>query len=420
MHIAWFVLVGSVLIVMAFSGHLVKRLPLSPAIIYLGVGALIGPLGGSLLQVSPERSTPAVELLTEVAVLITLFTVGLRLRVPFSWAAWAVPLRLATGGMVITTAGIAMLGWLLLDLPWQAALLLGAILSPTDPVLASEVQLRHPGDRDNLRFSLTAEGGLNDGTAFPGVMLALGLMGLHEVGEWGWRWLAVDVMWAISAGLVLGWACGHMVGRAVHRLRQSGHPLEAEEFLAFGMIALVYGAALLIQAYGFLAVFAAGASLSHCERSLRADKTSHPDGAHSSRLIHFSAQSEHLAEVAVVLVIGASLASISWDWVTVAFALLVMTVARPLSVLATVPRRLLPGHQRALVAWFGIRGVGSVYYLAYAIDHGVDGAVARTLTSAVMIAITLSIVAHGISATPLMARYMRRRTMEESEEDPLS
>lgn len=407
MHIAWFVLVGVVLIAMAFSSHLVKRLPLSPAILYLGVGALIGPLGASMLDLSPQDSMPWLELLTEVAVLITLFTVGMRLRVPFSLSAWAVPLRLATAGMVVTTTCIALIGWLLLDLPWPALLLLGAILSPTDPVLASEVQIRHPDDRDGLRFSLTAEGGLNDGMAFPGVMLALGLMGLHEIGDLGWRWLAVDVVWAVSSGLLLGWLCGYAVGRAVHALRQSGHPLEAEEFLAFGVIALVYGAALLVHAYGFLAVFAAGAALAHCERSLRADKTPHQDGAHSSRLIHFSAQSEHLAEVAIVLVIGASLASVDWDWTTALFALLVMVVARPVSVLATVPLRLMAQPQRQLVAWFGIRGVGSVYYLAYAINRGIDGSAARTLTSAVMIAIFMSILAHGITATPLMGRYMK-------------
>lgn len=409
MHIAWFVLVGAVLIAMAFSNHLVKRLPLSPAILYLGVGAVVGPLGVRMLDLSPQDSMPWLELLTEVAVLITLFTVGMRLRAPLSLSAWAVPLRLATVGMVITTASIALIAWLLLDMPWPASLLLGAILSPTDPVLASEVQVRHPEDRDGLRFSLTAEGGLNDGTAFPGVMLALGLMNLHDIGDLGWRWLAVDVVWAVPAGLALGGLCGYAVGRAVHALRQSGHPLEAEEFLAFGVIALVYGAALLIHAYGFLAVFAAGAALAHCERSLRADKTPHQDGAHASRLIHFSAQSEHLAEVAIVLIIGASLASVSWHWPTVAFALLVMAVARPVAVLATVPVRLMAPPQRRLVAWLGIRGVGSVYYLAYAINHGIDGTAARTLTSAVMITIFVSILAHGITATPLMGRYMKRK-----------
>ncbi|RZL04140.1 MAG: sodium:proton antiporter [Rubrivivax sp.] len=409
MQIAWFVLVGTVLIVMAFTNHLVKRLPMSPAIVYLGVGALIGPLGVRMLNVSPLDSMAWLEVLTEVAVLVTLFTVGLRLRVPFSLSAWAVPLRLATVGMVITTAGIAAVGWLLFDLPWPALLLLGAILSPTDPVLASEVQIRHPDDRDGLRFALTAEGGINDGAAFPVVMLALGLMGLHDIGDMGWRWLTVDVLWAVVSGVGLGWLCGLVVGRSVHALRQRGSPLEAEEFLTCGVIALVYGAALLIHAYGFLAVFAAGGALARTERSLRADKTAKPDGAHSSRLIHFSAQTENLAEVAIVLVIGASLASVNWTWQTVAFALLVMMVVRPLSVLATVPPGLMAWPQRRLLAWFGIRGVGSVYYLAYAVNHGVDGSTARALTNAVMITICVSILAHGISATPLMVHYMKKR-----------
>lgn len=409
MQIAWFVLVGVVLIVMAFTSHLVRRLPMSPAIVYLGVGALIGPLGVRMLDFSPLDSMAWLELLTEVAVLVTLFTVGLRLRVPFSLSAWSTPLRLATAGMVITTAGIALVGWLLLDLSWPALLLLGAILSPTDPVLASEVQIRHPHDRDQLRFALTAEGGINDGAAFPVVMLALGLMGLHDIGELGWRWFSIDLVWAVVSGLALGWLCGLAVGRSVHALRQRGTPLEAEEFLTCGVIALVYGAALFIHAYGFLAVFAAGGALALTERSLRADRTPTPDGAHSSRLIHFSAQTENLAEVAIVLLIGASLTAVHWTWPTVVFALLVLTVVRPLSVLATVPPRLMAWPQRHLLAWFGIRGVGSMYYLAYAVNHGVDGSTAQTLTNAVMITVCVSILAHGISATPLMVRYARQR-----------
>ncbi|AKJ30254.1 cation:proton antiporter [Caldimonas brevitalea] len=409
MLIPWFVLVGAVLIVMAFSSRWVQRLPLSPAILYLGVGALVGPLGANMLSVEPMRHAAQLELLTEIAVLITLFAVGLRLRIPFSLAEWAVPIRLATLGMVLTTALTALVAWALLGVPWTAALLLGAILAPTDPVLASDVQIHEPGDRDRVRFSLTAEGGVNDGTAFPAVMLALGVMGLHEIGAYGWRWVLVDVVWAVGAGLLLGWLCGKLVGRAVLRLRGTGHSLESEEFLVFGVIALVYGIALAIKAYGFLAVFATGAALTHTEMCNRVEPADAPDAAHSSRLINFSAQCERLAEVAVVLLIGASLAWVEWEWKTVGFALIVTVLVRPLAVLASVPRRFLSRAQRRLVAWFGIRGVGSVYYLTYAVGHDVDQALAEPVASAALIAIALSILVHGVSSTPLMERYSRRR-----------
>lgn len=409
MLIPWFVLVGSVLIVMAFSTHVVQRLPLSPAMLYLGVGALIGPLGTGLMDIDPLEHPYGQEVLTEVAVLITLFAVGLRLQLPFRWPAWRLPIRLATVGMVVTCALITLIGWTWLALPLGAAVLLGAVLSPTDPVLASDVQIQEPGDRDVVRSTITAEGGLNDGTAFPAVMLGLGLLGVHEIGDWGWRWWAVDVLWAVPAGLGIGWLCGMVTGHGMAWLRRRGHPLESEEFLVFGLIALAYGLALLLKAYGFLAVFAAGAALARIER-LRRDARPDPnvDASHSSRLDNFAGQCERLAEVAVVLLIGATLSWVQWRWDLVLFALAVLFVVRPLTVYLLIRRDDVGEHQRRLIAWFGIRGVGSVYYLTFALGFGVDPAWAHPLASAVFLTIAASIVLHGVTATPLMERYYRR------------
>lgn len=410
MLIPWFVLVGGVLILMAFSSHLVQRLPLSPAILYLGVGALVGPLGIQLLRADLWVHHHAVEVLTEVAVLITLFAVGLRLQLPMRWAVWRLPVRLATLGMVVSTLLIAALGYYALALPLGAAVLLGGILAPTDPVLASDVQVHDPGDRDKVRLSLTAEGGLNDGMAFPAVMLGLGLLGVYEIGDAGWRWLAVDVVWAVGAGLLLGWFSGRWVGLGMARLRAKGHALESPEFLVFGLIALAYGLALLLKAYGFLAVFAAGAGLAQVEKQ-RPDMAADPDtdASHSSRLDDFAKQAERLAEVAVVLLIGATLSWIRWRWELVGFALAVLFLVRPLMVLLVVGRDEVSAHQRRLIAWFGIRGVGSVYYLAFAMGYGVDPAWGEPVIAAVLVTIAASIVLHGVSATPLMNMYRQRR-----------
>lgn len=407
--VPWFVLVGVVLIAMAFSSHFVQRMPLSPAIVYLCVGALIGPVGVQLLHVDPLLQTHRVELLTEVAVLITLFAVGLRLHLPFRWSEWRLPVRLASLAMLVTTTLITLAAVLLLDLPPAAALLLAAILAPTDPVLASDVQIQEPGDRDKVRVAITAEGGLNDGAAFPLVMLALGLLGLHPIGTLGWRWIAVDLVWAVSAGLGLGWACGVLTGIGVRKLRASGHVLESEEFLVFGLIALTYGLALLLHAYGFLAVFAAGVALKRSEQRESDDPDPAIDASHTDRLSNFSGKVERLAEVAVVLLIGAALAWVRWDAAVLAFAVVVLAIARPLAVLAVSPGSGMSGSQRRLVAWFGIRGVGSVYYMSFAAGLGLDRAWSHTLASAVVVTIALSIVVHGVSATPLMARYRRRR-----------
>ncbi len=170
----WFLLVGALLVTMALSSSVVRRLPLSPAMLYLAVGIGIGPDGAGWLHVDLIESAAIVELLAEIAVLVTLFSVGMRLPLPQKWRSWRTPIRLATLGMVVTTALGTVAAMWVLDLPWQAALLLAAIMAPTDPVLASDLQIRKPSDRDAVRLTLTAEGGINDGSAFPAVMLALG------------------------------------------------------------------------------------------------------------------------------------------------------------------------------------------------------------------------------------------------------
>lgn len=244
-----------------------KRLPLTTSLLYLVVGILLGPFFLGLIQFDPVQEPALLEKVTEVAVVISLFTTGLKLRLPLSDKGWRLPLRLALVSMTITVGLVALIGVVGLNLPLGAAVLLGAIVAPTDPVLASDVQSEHPWDVDSLRFGLTGEAGLNDGTAFPFVMLGLGLLGLHEIGEFGWRWLALDVLWASAGGLGVGGVLGTLVGRLVLYLRgEHKEAVGTDDFLALGLIAFSYGSALLIGAYGFLAVFAAGIALRRIER----------------------------------------------------------------------------------------------------------------------------------------------------------
>ena len=206
----WSVLVGLLLIVMALAATVLSRLPLSTAMLYLAVGAAVSPWGLGWTGFGPFTSTVLMEHLTEAVVLVSLFTAGLKLSHGLRDRRWLLPVRLATASMLVTVGCITLAGWALLGLPLGAAVLLGGLLAPTDPVLASDVQVQEPGDRDQLRFALTGEGGLNDGTAFPFVMLGLGLLGLHDLGPFGWRWFAIDLVWAVAAGLAvgagLGWA----------------------------------------------------------------------------------------------------------------------------------------------------------------------------------------------------------------------
>src|SRR5688572_26098175 len=162
----WFIAAGLVLVLMALAGSWVKRIPLSSAVIYLVVGAVVGPLGIGLLVVDPVAHAPAVEVVSEIAVIVSLFTAGLKLRLPLRDREWRIAVRLASLSMVITVGLVTLVGVVALGLPLGAAVLLGAILAPTDPVLASDVQLSHAHERDRVRFTLTGEAGLNDGTAF--------------------------------------------------------------------------------------------------------------------------------------------------------------------------------------------------------------------------------------------------------------
>jgi sodium/hydrogen antiporter len=264
----WSVVIGLLLIFLALSGTVLSRLPLSTAMLYLGVGALVSPWGLDLMRFDMAQHTLLLERLTEIIVLVSLFTAGLKLSPGLKDRSWVLPLRLALASMVVTVLAIAAIAYVFLDLPPGACILLGGILAPTDPVLASDVQVSHPGDRDRLRFALTGEGGLNDGTAMPFVLLGLGLLGLHEVGELGWRWLLVDGLWSSLAGLGSGALLGLAIGKLVLYLRREHQEaVGLDDFLAMGLVALSYGAALLVHANGFLAVFAAGVALRHLEQS---------------------------------------------------------------------------------------------------------------------------------------------------------
>ncbi|MDB5965922.1 MAG: sodium/proton antiporter, family, partial [Polaromonas sp.] len=244
------VIVGLVLIAMTMGRSFISRLPLSAAMLYLCVGVAIGPWGLGLLRLDPFKDAQLLERLTEVAVLISLFTAGMKLELPLRDRRWRIPLQLASVSMLITVGLITAIGVFVMGMSPGAAVLLGAILAPTDPVLASDVQVANPGDRDRLRFGLTGEGGLNDGSAFPFVMLGLGLLGMHELGAGGWRWWTVDVLWAVSGGLGFGYLMGMLVGRAILYLRvRHQEALGSDEFISLGLIALTYGLALLLQTY---------------------------------------------------------------------------------------------------------------------------------------------------------------------------
>ena len=427
----WFLLVGGLLLARGLTSSMLKPLPVTPAIIYLAVGLLVGPTVLNLFHFNPLKQSALLEVLTEVAVLISLFSAGVKMPVPVSFARWRTPILLASVSMAVSVGLVAAFAYYLLGLPLGAGVLLGAILAPTDPVLATDVQIRHPGDRDQLRFTLTCEAGMNDGSAFPFVMLGMGLLGLHEIGEIGLRWALVDVLWATAAGIAIGVFCGAALARLGWKLRGAppGHKL-MDDFLGLGLIGVVYGLSVLVDAWGFLAVFFAAVALRQTEVKLAAAARDYPDRPPtggieqtaanasadsepaptvSARSLIFKEHLERLSELMLILLLGGTLFLDSWTWRAVGLALFLFLVARPVSVLAGLLGTRTSWPIRGMVGWFGVRGIGSLYYLMYAIEHGLPEALALELIQLTLIAVSLSILVHGTSVKPLMGLFWRHR-----------
>lgn len=427
----WFLLVGGLLLTRGLTASLFKNMPVTPAMVYLAVGLLVGPTVLNFFHFNPLKESALLEVLTEVVVLISLFSAGVKMPVPVKLALWRAPMMLASVSMVASVGLIAAFAYFALDLPLGAGILLGAILSPTDPVLATDVQTRHPGDRDQLRFTLTCEAGMNDGSAFPFVMLGLGLLGLHDLGDSGMRWVLVDVLWATAAGIAIGVAAGMALARWGRKLRRLT-PTQTlmNDFLGLGLIGVVYGLSVMVDAWGFLAVFFAAVALRQTElKQLSADlqNPAHlPEAGTSAALpvtlpeaaavVTISEQSlvfkehlERLSELMLVFLIGGSLFIDSWSWRAVALALFVFAVVRPVSVMTGLMGSRTSWTIRGLTGWFGVRGIGSLYYLMFAIQHGLPEDLALELIQLTLIVVTLSIFVHGTSVKPLMGRFWRFR-----------
>ncbi|MFC9491318.1 cation:proton antiporter [Streptomyces hydrogenans] len=387
--------------------QVVFRRPLSMPMLFLAVGMLAGLW--AVPTVDPVRSRLWVEHATELCVIVSLMGAGLALNRPVGRRGWAGAWRLLGIGMpltiVATTAAALILGW-----PLAPALLLAAVLSPTDPVLAAEVRVGEPtddpDDEDEVRFSLTAEAGLNDGLAFPFVLAALAVAAA-PAGTAGWaaEWFLVDVLVRIAVGVavgvVTGWVLGWMFFRARPRaLRLSEH---MEGFVAIGATFVAYGAAELSRGYGFLAVFVTACTIRAAER----------DHGYHKVLHRFTEQIERLLTVFLLFLLGGylvahGLPSLTWQGALVG-VLLVLAV-RPAAGYAALLGGATGPQERLVTAVYGIRGVGSLFYLAYALGHtGLFAAYADRLWAVVSFTVFLSVFLHGATAAPVIQRLDRLR-----------
>ncbi len=427
--IHWFILIGCLMLARGLAATTISRSPFTSAIVYLFVGLLLGPVALGIFSFDPIKESHLLEVLTEIAVLVSLFSAGVKMPVPITRKRWAPAFRLAFGSMAINVGLVAAFAYYVLNLPLGAGVLLGAILAPTDPVLATDVQVRHADDRDQLRFTLTCEAGMNDGSAFPFVMLGLGLLGAHELGEFGWRWVAFDVIWATAGAIAIGVLGGAALGKLSWMLRGRDPKHEVlDDFVGLGLIAVVYGLCVLFKTWGFLAVFFAGVALRQTELVLAgahkdrqgllvsdADATDPAEESTptvSAESLVFKEHIERLSELTLVLLLGGMVSVQNWNWQTISTAIFLFVVARPLSVMLGLWGSDSSTRVRSIIGWFGVRGIGSIYYLMYAINHGLPKNLAQDLIQITIVVVMLSIIVHGTSVKPLLDKFWPRRKRE--------
>ncbi len=387
----------------------------SAALIYLGLGAV----AAAAIQifdipwVDPFEDEKVIEHVAEVALIFALFSSGLKLDRPLRWREWSSVTRLLVLAMPLTMAGIALFGSQVMGLSLGAALLLGAILAPTDPVLAGDIGVGPPGDEaeHEPNFALTAEAGGNDGLAAP--LVLIGLFVAEESGT-GWlgEWFVADLLYACLAGVAIGVAVGWAAAWSVHVLRD--RELLAPAFDGYHAVAtalILYGVAEAAGGYGFLAVFAGGLAFRRYEH-----------GHELNGRVHAGAeQVEKFMELAAILLLGslltgAGLTAPGWEgWV---LAIVLLVVIRPLSTfLSLIGSQVEGAGGRSFVAWFGVRGVGTLYYAATVIGAGaLSGGEEELVVWTAIACVIVSIIVHGVTGGPALRLLFRDVAEEEQEQ----
>ena len=410
-----FVLFGLGLMLAVSLEKRLGRYWLSLPIVYVAVGFAVFSLPIGLPHFNPARDgfdAITLEYVTEFIVIASLMAAGIAIDRPVSWANWRQVWPLLLVAMPLTVAAVALLGWWALGLAPASAILLGAALAPTDPVLARSVQVGPPGEneRHDVRFSLTAEAGLNDGLAFPFTYLAIAAVGMTALGGWTLQWVALDLVWRIAAGCAVGWGVGRAGAWYVFE-READAPLDdvdsdapkystSEGLIVVGTLLSAYGLAEIVGGYGFLAVFVGAVTARQRENASRYHKISH----------HFIDQIEKIVLVAVLLGFGGLLAggvleALTWQGAAVGLALIF--IIRPLSGLLSESLCGLPFIGKLAVAFLGIRGMGSLYYLSYGQNNG-DFAGIEQLWAVVCFTILASIVIHGVASARFLTHIEKR------------
>jgi NhaP-type Na+/H+ or K+/H+ antiporter len=397
---------GLVVLLTAWLPLVLKEFPLSLPIICVAFGFVFvwTPLS-KVIGTNPLDSRYLTEKLTEFVVIISLMGAGLKIDKPFGWATWNTTWRLLAISMPITIAAIALLGWSFLGLGFASSLLLGSALAPTDPVLASDVQVGPPlsGEEGVVRFGLTSEAGFNDGLSFPFVHLAIAIA-LSTVSDDPWLadWFFMDVLWRLAAGVGLGWIAGKILGfLTFHLPNRTNLARTGDGFAVLGITCLCYGLIEMAHGYGFVGVFVTALTLRAAER----------DSGYHENLHDFAEQTERLLMMLVLVCFGAAIAEGSvfraMDWKVICATIVILFAIRPFAGWVGLLGHKITGKEKAVIAFFGIRGLGSFYYLAYAMGQARFDR-ADILWVTVSLVVLASVLIHGIAVTPVMQHLDRK------------
>lgn len=396
---------GILIALVAWLPLALKRLPLSLPIVCIALGAALFSLPQVTLRPLPILYPDIAERFSEFVVIIALMGAGLKIDRVFAWRRWSITWRLLAITMPLGIVAITLIAAWGMDLPWAVALLLAASLAPTDPVLAADVQVGPPksGEEDEVRFGLTSEAGLNDGLAFPVVHLAIILITVAGTSDpWFTEWLSYRVLWETAVGIGTGWVIGRLFGwLTFHVPAETKLAKTGDGLIALAATFVSYGVSEIGHAYGFLTVFVTALSFRHAHRDHKFQRDMHD----------VTEQIERLAMMVLLLLFGGALVSgllSAVTWVDAVVALIILLIVRPVTGMIGLIGYRADLGEKITLAFFGIRGVGSIYYLAYGLNH-VDVAGADRLWGLVGLVITLSILLHGLTVTPVMRTLDRGR-----------
>ena len=391
---------GFIALLAATIPNIFQKKHLTPPIFYLVIGIVFALAGHDFSNFDIVENAELIRHLSEFVVIVALTNAGLKIKKPFDWTSWKYSFRLLIITMPLTIIGAAYVSWWFLGLAPATAVLFGALISPTDPVLASDLQTSRPSKKDlsKIRLALTSEAGMNDGLAFPFTFLAIMLAtygGNYQ--EWLAHWFGVDVFYKIIVGVLTGLLLGAALYKLIFQVTSENHHSKVSRgILSLALTLVPYGLTELLGGYGFISVFVAACAFSNSE-----DKAKHMDSLHD-----FTEEVERIFVALLFVFVGIYICdnvSMLWDYRIIGTALILLFVIRPLSGWIAFYKSDLNGFEKFVLSFYGIRGIGSIFYLTYAFGKA-SFTHADKLIQVTVVTILLSVIIHGLTATTIQKR----------------